>query len=37
MPGRHVIEPGEYAGLNRSINRVFSLFDRRRRSVFVFN
>ena len=32
MPGRHVIEPGEYAGLNRSINRVFSLFDRRRRS-----
>lgn len=32
MPGKHVIEPGEYAGLNRSINRVFSLFDRRRRS-----
>ena len=32
MPGRHVIEPGEYAGLNRSTNRVFSLFDRRRRS-----
>ncbi|WP_404841562.1 hypothetical protein [Bifidobacterium longum] len=32
MPGRHVIAPGEYAGLNRSINRVFSLFDRRRRS-----
>lgn len=32
MPGRHVIEPGEYAGPNRSINRVFSLFDRRRRS-----
>lgn len=32
MPGKHVIEPGEYAGLNRSTNRVFSLFDRRRRS-----
>ena len=32
MPGKHAIEPGEYAGLNRSINRVFSLFDRRRRS-----
>ena len=32
MPSKHVIEPGEYAGLNRSINRVFSLFDRRRRS-----
>ena len=32
MASKHVIEPGEYAGLNRSINRVFSLFDRRRRS-----
>ena len=32
MAGKHVIEPGEYAGLDRSINRVFSLFDRRRRS-----
>lgn len=32
MPGKHAIEPGEYAGPNRSINRVFSLFDRRRRS-----
>ena len=32
MPGKHVIDLSEYAGLNRSINRVFSLFDRRRRS-----
>ena len=31
MPGKHVIEPSEHAGLNRSINRVFSLSDRRRR------
>lgn len=23
MPGKHVIEPGEHAGPNRSINRVF--------------
>lgn len=27
MPGKHVIEPSEHAGLNRSINRVFSLPD----------
>ena len=32
MPGRHVIEPGEHAGLRRSAGRVFSLFDRRRGS-----
>ena len=32
MASKHVIELSEYAGLNRSINRVFSLFDRRRRS-----
>ena len=32
MASKHAIEPSEYAGLNRSINRVFSLFDRRRRS-----
>ncbi len=30
MPGKHVIEPSEHAGLNRSINRVFSLSDRPR-------
>ena len=33
-PGKHVIEPSEHAGLNRSINRVFSLSDRRRRPAF---
>ena len=32
MPGKHVIEPGEYSGLRRSTGSVFSLFDRRRRS-----
>ena len=32
MASKHVIDLSEYAGLNRSINRVFSLFDRRRRS-----
>lgn len=31
MPGKHVIEPGEHAGPNRSINRVLPLSDRRRR------
>ena len=32
MPGKHVIEPGEYAGRGRSTGSVFSLFDRRHRS-----
>ena len=32
MASKHVIDLSEYAGLNRSTNRVFSLSDRRRRS-----
>ena len=32
MASKHVIEPGEYAGLRRSTGSVFSLSDRRRRS-----
>ena len=31
MPGKHVIEPGEYVGLGRSTGSVFSLSDRRHR------
>ena len=32
MPGKHVIEPGEYVGRGRSTGSVFSLSDRRHRS-----
>ena len=32
MPGKHVIEPGEYVGRRQSTGSVFSLFDRRHRS-----